>query len=181
MRTVTLENVEILFPNFGGRETQYNQEGNRNFNVVLPEDQAQQMLADGWNVKELKVREEGDVPKKIIHVAISYKNRPPHINLITSRGRNPLPEDLVDELDFVDMLVVDVTLRPYQWGPIAGPNGPASGVKAYLQTMFVTIDEDPLDLKYNAREDQRKALESGSHDIIEGEIIEEHYTRAIGG
>jgi hypothetical protein len=56
--TVLMEGVRIIFRNFAGKEGQYNREGDRNFGVILPDDVAQQMLADGWNVKYLKPREE---------------------------------------------------------------------------------------------------------------------------
>jgi hypothetical protein len=39
--------------------------------------------------------------------------------------------------------MVDLICRGYQWVV-----GDKFGMKAYLQSMFVTIDEDPLELKY---------------------------------
>jgi hypothetical protein len=58
--TVLMEGVRIIFRNFAGKEGQYNREGDRNFGVILPDDVAQQMLEDGWNVKYLKPREDDD-------------------------------------------------------------------------------------------------------------------------
>jgi hypothetical protein len=63
--------------------------------------------------------------------------------LITSRGRSNLDEHTVSTLDWVDILNVDLIVRPYEWTV----NG-KSGIKAYLQSIYVTIEEDPLEQKY---------------------------------
>lgn len=140
---ITIEGARILFRNFSGKEGQYNREGDRNFALVLDNADAVQMLADGWNIKYLKPREEGDEPQAYMQVAVSYKSRPPRVVMITSRGRNNLDEDMVDILDWVDIAKVDVIVNPYQWA-VSGK----SGIKAYLKTIFITIQEDELELKY---------------------------------
>lgn len=144
--TVIMEGVRIIFRNFSGKEGQYNREGDRNFAVLLDEKTAEAMAADGWNVKMLKPREddEDSVPQAYLPVAVNYKGRPPRIVLITSRNRTNLTEDQVDTLDWVDILNVDLIVRPYEWTV----NG-KTGIKAYLQSMYVTIQEDPLEAKYS--------------------------------
>ena len=67
--------------------------------------------------------------------------------MITSRGRTNLDEGQVETLDWVDILNVDLIVRPYEWTV----NG-KSGVKAYLQSIYVTIEEDPLEIKYGELE-----------------------------
>ena len=141
--TVVIENARIVFRNFAGKEGMYNREGDRNFSVLLPPDMAEEMAQDGWNIKTLKPREEGDEPTPYITVSVSFKVRPPRIVQITSRGRTDLGEDECEILDWVDIANVDLILRPYEWVV----NG-KSGIKAYLKTIFVTINEDPLELKY---------------------------------
>jgi hypothetical protein len=143
--TVTIENARILFRNFAGREGQYNREGDRNFAVTLDPAVAEQMLADGWNVKYLRPREEDEQPTPYVQVSVSYKGRPPRIVIITSKGRTTLPEDMVEIVDWVDIATVDLILTPYNWGPIKGEYG----VKAYLKTMYIVIAEDDLDRKYS--------------------------------
>lgn len=140
---VTLENVRIAFRNFSGKEGQYNREGDRNFAVLLDPEIATQMIEDGWNVKQLKPREEGDQPQDYIQVSVSYKGRPPRIVMITSRGRTPLGEEEVNILDWAEVRNVDLIINPYEW-TVSGK----SGVKAYLQSLFVTIEEDDLERKY---------------------------------
>lgn len=148
---ITLEDCRVVFRNFEGRETDYNREGDRNFHILLSDAEAESMLKDGWNVKYLKVREEGETPQAHIEVSVSYKGRPPEIYMIgeQTRKRTHMTEDMVEILDWADIVMTDVILNPYLWEV----NG-RSGVKAYLKKMFVTIREDPLELKYAALEEQ---------------------------
>lgn len=141
---VTIEDAELLFLNFAGRPEKFNPDGGkRSFCVILPDDLAADMQADGWNVKFLKPRDEGDEPTPYVQVAVAFGNRPPRITLITSTARTGVGEDTVETLDYVEMDTVDLVLNPYEWEM----NG-KTGVKAYLQSMYVTLVEDELDLKY---------------------------------
>lgn len=144
---VVMEEVSIIFRNFAGKETDFNREGDRNFCVLLNEEIAQAMAEDGWNIKMLKPREdadEGEPEQAYLPVKMKFdKGKPPKIVQITSRGPTNLGEDEVEMLDWVDILNVDLIVRPYHWNV----NG-KTGISAYLQSMYVTIDEDYLDRKY---------------------------------
>ena len=142
-QNVTMEGVRIIFRNFSGKEGQYNREGDRNFAVLLDPKVAKQMEADGWNIKVLNPREEGDEPQPYLPVSVNFKGRPPRVVMITSRGKTNLDEATVGTLDWADILNVDLIVRPYEWA-VSGK----SGVKAYLQAIYVTIQEDALELKY---------------------------------
>jgi hypothetical protein len=158
LKPVLMEGVRIIFRNFKGEEGQYNREGVRNFGVVLPDEVAQAMLNDGWNVKYLKPSEEEkdegieQGPPWLPVEAAFDKGRPPKIVLITSRGKTALTEQTVEQLDWVDIATdertglpkCDLIVRPYFWTNAMG----ASGIKAYLKSMFVTIEEDDLERKY---------------------------------
>src|SRR4051794_13531992 len=145
--TVLMEGVRIVFRNFQGKEGQYNRAGDRNFGVILPDDVAEAMLADGWNVKYLKPREEDEEEVETPWLAVSVnfdKGRPPNIQQITNtRGRTALNEQTVENLDWADIKNVDLIVRPYTW-EVSG----RTGIKAYLQSMYVTIEEDELEQKY---------------------------------
>lgn len=178
-KNVTMEGVRILFRNFEGKEGQYNRAGDRNFSVVLPPDVADAMEKDGWNVKRKAPREEGDDPLIHLPVAVSFKGRPPRCVMITSKGRTQLDEDSVALLDFVDIKNVDLIVNPYHWTM----NG-NTGVKAYLHAIYVTIEEDYLQRKYEdvpelGGSPEPLALNRGSeeydetHDIVDAEIVEE--------
>lgn len=144
--TVIMEGVRIVFRNFSGKEGQYNREGDRNFAVLLDDQTAEEMARDGWNVKWLKPREdaeEGETPQAYLSVSVKFTGRPPRIVLVTSRGRTNLDEDSVEMLDWADIQNVDLIVRPYEWSV----NG-KTGIKAYLQSIYVTIEEDALERKY---------------------------------
>lgn len=141
--TFMVEDAKIIFRNFAGREDQYNREGDRNFAVVLPEDVAEQMLKDGWNVKYLEAREEGDEATPYISVAVNFKNRPPRVVMLTSRARTNIHEDTIEVLDWAEIAKADLIATAYTWTV-----NNKSGVKAYLKSLFVTIEEDELERKY---------------------------------
>lgn len=143
MEEAVLEDCRIIFRNFSGKEGKYNRAGARNFNVLIPTDIATQMAKDGWNVRELPPRDETDEMEYRLEVAVNFSGRPPQVQMITSRGKTRLDEDTVDLLDWADIVNADLIIRPYQWEV----NG-KKGVKAYLKSLFVTIREDELELKY---------------------------------
>ena len=166
-KNLILEDVVIAFRNFEGKEDTYNRAGDRNFAILLDEDRAAQMERDGWNVKYLREREEGDGRQAYIQVAVSYKARPPKIGMVTSKGLTYLGESEVEMLDWVDIEVADVTLNPYEWAV----NG-KTGVKAYLQTLFIKIEEDYLQQKWTAFVDDARRQIGPAQDYIEGEVVE---------
>jgi len=144
VKTFMVEDAPIIFRNFAGKEGQYNREGDRNFAVILAPDVAIAMLADGWNVRYLEPREEGDDPTPYIQIAVNFKNRPPRVVLLTATSRTQLDEDSVEVLDWADIKTADLIARAYDWVV----NG-KTGTKAYLQSLFVTIEEDLLEQKYS--------------------------------
>lgn len=138
-----IEDAQLIFRNFSGEATKFNREGDRNFSAILPSDVAEQMENDGWNVKWLEPREEGEDRTAYIQIAVNYKNRPPRVIMITSKSRTLLTEAMVGLLDSADFATVDLICNGYEWDV-----NEKTGVKAYLKTMFVTINEDELELKY---------------------------------
>lgn len=153
-KTVKVEDARLIFRNFQGKEGQYNREGDRSFAVVLPADVASEMLADGWNVRELAAREDGDEPTPYVSVSVSFDNRPPRVVLLTSTTRTQLDDKSIDVLDWADIRLADLIIRGYEWTV----NG-KQGVKAYLQTLFVTIEEDELEAKYNIHGDPADSMD----------------------
>lgn len=152
-----VRDAEILWPNFSGAAKEFNDEGDRNFVVVIDEESAEKMSKDGWNVKCTIPDEENPVRRCVIQVTVKYRNKlnelvrnPPKIVMISSNGHTVLNEKTVDVLDTVDIKTVDMQARAFEWGPIQGKYG----ITAYLKKMYVTLDEDDLDRKYALKKEE---------------------------
>lgn len=144
--TFMVEGANLRFLNFEGREKLYNDKGQRSFCVDLPEELAQQMKADGWNVRRTKADEDGVEGIPYVNVAVGYKIRPPRIVLMTDRVRTVLDEESVGILDGVNMKNVDLIARGSEYEP--------GKLKAYLQSLYVQIDEDYLEKKYAIHDEE---------------------------
>lgn len=142
-----IENANIIFRNFSGEENQFNRRGNRNFSILLSEEDALNLANDGWNVKTYKANDDAEI---LYHlpVKVSYAKVPPCVWLITKQKRKTLlNERTIGSLDYADILTADIIIRPYNWD-VSGK----TGVKAYLKTAYITIQEDRFAAKYAEEE-----------------------------
>lgn len=135
---VQIDDARICFRNFSGRPDKYNREGDRNFALVIEDQEvADAFIEQGWNVKIRPPREDGEDPFMYLAVKIKFNDRGPNVYLKTGRATNRLDEESIDCLDNVDILGVDLDIRPYDWEV----NG-KTGRTAYLQSICVTQDTD---------------------------------------
>lgn len=147
---VTLEDVQIIFRNFSGRAGMYNKEGDRGFAVKLTPEWAEELTNRGWNVKYLRPREEEELPQAYISVKVNFEGpRPPKVYMISSstKRRTQMDESTVEMLDYADILQVDVILSPFPYDF----NG-KTGISVYLDSIYATIIEDALAVKYDNME-----------------------------
>jgi hypothetical protein len=170
LKPLVLEDVRIVFRNFSGNEGPFNKLGDRNFGLLVDPDSAEAMEADGWNIKYLKPREEGDEQQAWLKVKVNFNGRPPKVMLVTSKSKTQLDESMVSIVDWAQIATVDLIISPYDWTV----NG-KSGITAYLTSMFVTIEEDELDRKYanvpdTAQNTIGRELENKHSDPFNGEI-----------
>lgn len=133
-----IDDARIIYRNFAGRGDKYNREGDRNFAVVIPDEETANELANlGWNVKIKPPREDGDTPFMFLPVKVKFNGRGPNVYLQTGRNKNRLDEESVGLLDDIDIVSVNLDIRPYDWDV----NG-KSGRTAYLQAIEVVQDVD---------------------------------------
>ena len=133
-----IDDARIIYRNFAGRGDKYNREGDRNFAVVIPdEDMANDLTNLGWNVKIKPPREDGDTPFMFLPVKVKFNDRGPNVYLKTGNVQNRLDEESVGLLDNIDIIGVDLDIRPFDWDV----NG-KMGRTAYLQSIRVIQDVD---------------------------------------
>lgn len=143
---ITIENARIGFRNFSGKEGKFNPAGRRNFCVFLETDLAITLEQDGWNVRWLEPKDNYEEKQAYLQVTVRYDSegrRNPNIVLMSHKGKTKLNEDTVGLLDWAELDRVDLTIRPNNWEV----NG-KTGVKAYIKSLFATVAEDELELKY---------------------------------
>lgn len=143
-QNISVANARIGFRNFSGKAGKFNAEGKRNFCVFLDSDVATHLQEDGWNIRWLQPRGEDEAPQAYLQVEVSFRNIPPTVVQITHRGKTTLGEDTIGSLDWAELANVDLIIRPYNWQV-----NESHGVKAYLKSMYVTLNEDEFADKYS--------------------------------
>lgn len=142
-KNIEMYNAKLKYKNFSGKPSPFDQgrdpKGIRSFNVILEEDFAKQLIKDGWNVRVREPKEEGMPVTYDLKVKVRFDVYPPTVVLISSKGKTVLTEDNIGMLDWADTANIDLSIRPYNW-----ENARGSGTTAYLQSMAVTIEEDPI-------------------------------------
>lgn len=144
-----IDDATIIYRNFSGAASKYNRAGDRNFAVVIEtEADADQLAEFGWNVKVKPPREDGDDPFMYLPVKVKFNDRGPKVYLQSGKARNVLDEEMIACLDDIDILGVDLDIRPYDWTIQEGTPNEKSGRTAYLQSMHVTQQIDRFAERY---------------------------------
>lgn len=163
-----INDARIIFRNFKGLADKYNREGDRNFAMIIAggtlddghgkrevtsEEMADALMNDlnrlgvGWNVKIKAPREEGDEPFIYLPVKIKFNDRGPKVYLKSGHNTIALTEETVGMLDDIDIIGVDLDIRPYD-DEISGRPFRA----AYVQAMWVTQEVDRFAARFAEEE-----------------------------
>lgn len=133
-----IDDARICYRNFSGEPSKFNREGDRNFAVVIDDEEVANALIDeGWNVKIKPPRDEDDSPFMYLPVKVKFNDRGPNIYLQSGSVTNKLEEEDVKCLDRISIITCDMDIRPYDWDV----NG-KQGRSAYLQSMRVEQEVD---------------------------------------
>jgi hypothetical protein len=141
---LTLENVRVIFPNFGGRVTDHNKLGSREFSALLDPEVGAELASQGWNVKFPAE----DKPNQNTFLPVTLSNGPtvqPWIKIVlvnNGHGTIVQPDD-VEQLAMLDNVTpgarANLILNPYNWTV-----GSSSGIKAYVKKIYIYLDDvDP--------------------------------------
>lgn len=141
-----IDDARIIFRNFSGAPSKFNREGDRNFAlVIVNEDIANELIAKGWNVKIKAPEEEGEAPFMYMTVKVRFSEYGPTVYLKSGDKMVKLDEESVACLDSIDILSVDLDIRPYDW-EVNGKTGRAAYLKAIRVTQNIDrFAEDEMD------------------------------------
>ena len=155
-KDVMLDGTRFIFQrNFAGDPSKSGKYAStaRVANILIPDELAGEMLADGWDIRETKPREgeeEDFIPQHYLKIEVKYRdkfNQPlrflPNVYLVTD-GEEPTPlnEDSIKVLDDIRVRAVNVVLHPS-----VKEDG---SYKAYVKVMYVeqNLDDDPFASRY---------------------------------
>lgn len=149
---INIAGARITFKNFAGRPTDWNKKGGaRDFAVVLDTYEDVQALIDmGFSVKYFKKKEETDPDVPFLKVKVNFRYNDdgsellsPHIYMINNNKKVLITPQTAQILDQADIAYCDIVIRPYYY-EVQGK----AGVAAYLDKMYVNIEQDEFEKKY---------------------------------
>lgn len=149
-----IEGAKIIWKNFSGAAQRYNAEGLRSFHLVIPNDLAEKLIADGWRVRWHDPREVDGEKWASLKVAVRFDKYPPRVVLISKGTKVNLDGDSIGILDDAELESVDLVVTASFW---QRPND--SGYKAYLKTMYAVLSPNDLEAKYMTKKEPAQTPE----------------------
>lgn len=142
---ILMDNVKIKYPNFAGIRKQFNDEGDRNFVVVIEDPEiAEELRERGFNIRIKTPDNPGEVPEMQFKVVVSYRFSAPIAYLKTGRKLKELTEESIGILDSIEMERVDLDLRlGKEWSA-----GGRTGRTAYLDKIVVVQEVNRFLARY---------------------------------
>ena len=144
VNNINIEGAIIIWKNFSGERDKFNP-GKRGFSVVIDDAaMAKELRNEGWNVKDRPLQEGADPSEQEWTLPVKLNmNRYTQVWLIVGNHKTLLDENTVAQLDVVDFVNCDISIRPYEW-----EMGGRTGITAYVDSMYVTIRENKFAEKY---------------------------------
>lgn len=144
VNNINIEGATIIWKNFSGERDRFNP-GKRGFSVVIDDEvMADELRQEGWNIKERPLQEGADPSEQEWTLPVKLNmNRYTQVWLIVGKHKTLLDENTVAQLDVVDIIDCDISIRPYEW-EMSG----RTGITAYVDSMYVTIRENKFAEKY---------------------------------
>lgn len=149
---IKIKHAAMFAKNFSGKKTD---DGKRSFCVYLndldnirykeedyvnPEEFAQALRLDGWNVKQSKYDDDDGNPQFFIPVEVRFDPYPPEV-LVHVNGKDvEYTEEMVGALDKLtnfDIIDAYVSIRPRVWDDHGNFR-----VKAFLNKLELEVDDD---------------------------------------
>lgn len=155
---IKVEGALITSRNFGGDKdrSRYATPGKRYFTLIIEdEEMANFLISQGCSIGYKEPTQEGLSPRWYLKILLNYNGgNPPRIYIYEGDYETVITEETAAILDSADIVNVDLVFRLYrprdpkrQWQTKDG----RVGSSAYLDIMYVTIDEDPFAEKYRSR------------------------------
>lgn len=148
--SLMIEDARITYKNFSGVGSMYNREGDKNFALIIPDEETKDRLIEdvneygiGWNVKIKAPRDEQDDPFMYINVKVKFNDFGPTVYLISGNKKRRLDKESVSMLDKIRIASVDMEIAPSDG---KAQNKPYRA--AYLRSMYVIQEMDRFSDKY---------------------------------
>lgn len=131
---IVVKNACIMFTNFAGEKDRFNN-GMPQFNLVLSKEAADDLRSDGWNIRMMPPREEGDEPTYMTNINVSFGNgrRDPVVKLYSSldgkRSCRQLSRDTLGILDDIRLERINLRIGSFNY------DGDRYTMKGYLHEM----------------------------------------------
>ena len=148
---LVIEDAVLRFHNFAGAQTDYNMKGNRNIDVILPDNEmAVAMGEKGWNVKIRKPQDPEDEPYYTLNVKINMESRwPPKIVQVVKSRHIQYDADMLAQLDDIAMTDIGIVINGSEWENERFGHG----IKAYLDQMYFRLKPSVFGNKYDLDEE----------------------------
>jgi len=165
--TLVIDGADLIFKNFSGRETPFNRFGDRNFGVVIHDnDWALALRLIGWNVREIK-----DTGDYFIPVSVKLPSNPPEPMVTVAHKHNErtvqtaykVDSQEIGDLDHMTLTNCMLRIRGCRY-----EINDKSGIKAFLSSLCAEREykKETLYLVYDKDEWYENRTHYSDFDIV---------------